>query len=144
MDLYTAQRCAAGFSWTANLLERNARIGRFDRAQPEGEFARGARWRVGLFLVCVVDDLEVVEITRRGLCESLQQHDCQRKVAAREYAAPVFARQPVDLRVVIVDHARGADDDMRACRERSADVRLRGIWFGEFNEHIAGRRERLR
>ena len=112
MDLHTTECRTARRAGTTHLLERHAEAGCLDASESIREFACSAGRRVGLVLVCVVDDLEMVQVACGRLGEPLQQHDGQREVAAGENAASTIARQRIDLGIVVVAESRGADDDM--------------------------------
>ncbi len=142
VDLHAIKRRTARFTRPAHLIERHAGMRRLDLAEPESEFARRAGRCVRLVLVRVVDDFEVIEVTRGDLRKPLQQHDREREVAAGEHAAPAGARDAIDLDIVLVAQSGRANHHMGARFEGCQNVRLGAYWLGELDEHVARGRER--
>jgi hypothetical protein len=91
----------------------------------------------------IVDDFPLGDQPGRGFGKLLEQHDCQGKIAAGEYAKMLFARKCVNLLEVTFCETRRSYDDMCTVLESGQDIRLCAIWLGVLDKDVAWMRQRL-
>ena len=143
MHLGSRRRCAPRLDCPHRLLQRHRWLRCANLGETKRELARRAARRVDLVVVRVVDDLPLRDQAGRGFGELLQQHHRQREVAAGEHAALLRTRRRVDLRIVGLGQAGGADHDVGAALERGQDVGLGARRLGVFDEDVARFGERF-